>query len=90
MITAGVEQSSFLTLEVLPEFCRDKSRDREGRVRETQKRETKWIKIKDTRKEWKRETSKLLRENCVWHRREEKRRLKGLKKNSGYYYLSKS
>lgn len=83
-------QSSFFTSEVSPEFYRDKSRGREGWVRETQKRETKWIKIKDRRKEWKRGTSKLLRENGVWQRREEKRRLKGLKKNSGYCYLSKS
>lgn len=33
--------------------------------RETQKGETKWIRIKDRREGWKRETSKLLRENCV-------------------------
>ena len=38
--------------------------------RETQKGETKWIRIKDRREEWKRETSKLLRENGVWHWRE--------------------
>lgn len=38
--------------------------------RETQKGETKWIRIKDRREEWRRETSKLPRENCVWHRRE--------------------
>lgn len=30
--------------------------------RETQKGETKWIRIKDRREGWKRETSKLLRE----------------------------
>lgn len=38
--------------------------------RETQKGETKWIRIKDRMEEWKRETSKLFRENSVWHRRE--------------------
>lgn len=43
-------------------------RDREGR--ETLKGETKWIRIKDMREEWKRETSKLLRGNGMWRRRE--------------------
>lgn len=42
--------------------------------RETQKGETKWIRIKDRKEEWKRETSKLLRGNGAWQRRERERK----------------
>lgn len=50
---------------------RETGRTREER--ETQRGETKWIRIKDRREERKRETSKLVREDGVWQRRERKR-----------------
>lgn len=61
-------------MEISPEFYREERiGERVIEERETQKRETKWIRIKDRREEWKRETSKLLgRENDVWHRRAKK------------------
>lgn len=46
---------------------------RDWEDQEEMKGETKWIRIKDRRKERKRETSKLLRENSVWHRKESER-----------------
>lgn len=70
--------SGFLTWEVSPEFFTGRKgleRDMVAREkRETQKGETKWIRIKDRREGWKRETSKLLRENCVWHRSGKRKR----------------
>ncbi len=74
----GVETSGFLTLGVSPEFyMEERIGKRQGgpeRKERHRKGETKWIRIKDRREEWKRETSKLLRENGVWYKRERERK----------------
>lgn len=78
----GAERSSFLTrskfhLNFTGRKGLGRNGEGQGERRDRERGETKWIRRKDRRVSGKRETSKLWRQNGVWHRKERKKSYTG-------------